>query len=529
MVQDCDQKLLLGGVGIHACARCTYKEGDTKDMVLMKTALPEKFEHGQTLTVGCWQERFRALPSERPATHGANNNATLTCVAGKWFDNEGLPGLSGFVCAGCVQVMNAPYKDYDVASKQELYFVSAMVSRIKVIIPDNILVLDRNGALTAGDTNAAEFIFNVTMKVPDSKFWLSRCDSCTSRACQCDCLEVDKASLVNTPLTGGHQHGGGVDSVGTTPYLSVQPCDLSVMPDQLFSLGELPLALQNQYMIDVFKPTGTPPYEKEVAGGNSTFEDLEFTLACENNVLGEFGWYQLDDGKVKFKATCHQAVTLPTRLQARFTWTSTFQMAQGHSIFQMAQEINTTLDAATVTKKDTSVSSSNVPGELVDVDEFALTDDEGEDFIVHEFDHTKVRLSNSLSDKSRRRRTRRRRDVKCTCDDPSGDEGGGSTTDEITWGLGGTWKCEDQVGHNEGNTGSCAVDQECFHQHEGKCSQAAASGVNGAADCCVAARQPVDNGACNDFDGWREADHKDCSITQTNPPGTPRLTRRPPG
>merc|ERR1719162_659447 len=60
LLQQCDHKLLIGGMGIQECGRCTHKEvgpaSSDPRMDLAQTALPKMFAHGQTLGITCWEE-----------------------------------------------------------------------------------------------------------------------------------------------------------------------------------------------------------------------------------------------------------------------------------------------------------------------------------------------------------------------------------------------------------------------------------------------------------------------------------------
>ncbi|CAK9092576.1 unnamed protein product [Durusdinium trenchii] len=89
--------------------------------MLKKMPLPKEYQHGQTLDVSCWSERFASSSSE-----------ALSCVAGVWMNSRGKKGLDGFSCAACVQVVTPRYADLDSQIRQELFFAAGMELHLTV-------------------------------------------------------------------------------------------------------------------------------------------------------------------------------------------------------------------------------------------------------------------------------------------------------------------------------------------------------------------------------------------------------------
>jgi len=117
IVQQCDHKLLIGGIGVEKCARCEFAEADTLPEFAWshKRPLYKRYEHGQQVKASCWMERFSTFP--------AANAGLMTCVSGTWLDPAGSFGLSSFTCEACIQVVDAKYADLDMQGVQELFFV----------------------------------------------------------------------------------------------------------------------------------------------------------------------------------------------------------------------------------------------------------------------------------------------------------------------------------------------------------------------------------------------------------------------
>ncbi|CAE7846957.1 ath [Symbiodinium microadriaticum] len=89
-------------------------------LALKKTPLPSAFVHGQSLEAKCWSERFTA------GTLNSALSRTMSCVAGAWINSWNSPGLDGFTCSACVQVVSKVYADLDSQIRQELFFASGM-------------------------------------------------------------------------------------------------------------------------------------------------------------------------------------------------------------------------------------------------------------------------------------------------------------------------------------------------------------------------------------------------------------------
>jgi hypothetical protein len=136
LLAQCDQKLLLGGVGVDKCGKCTYAALDSHKW-MHKLALPQIFSHGQTVGVSCWDERFQGM--------GSQSKTSLTCVDGVWLGPEGKRGLGDFTCGACIQISSTPYRALDAISRQELYFSSRQIVSIMV---DNVDGSTKMAALT---------------------------------------------------------------------------------------------------------------------------------------------------------------------------------------------------------------------------------------------------------------------------------------------------------------------------------------------------------------------------------------------
>lgn len=95
-------------------------------LALKKTPLPSSFVHGQSLEAKCWSERFTA------GTLNAAHSRTMSCVAGAWINSWNSPGLDGFTCSACVQVVSKVYADLDSQIRQELFFASGMKLTLSV-------------------------------------------------------------------------------------------------------------------------------------------------------------------------------------------------------------------------------------------------------------------------------------------------------------------------------------------------------------------------------------------------------------
>ncbi|CAE7225520.1 unnamed protein product, partial [Symbiodinium natans] len=86
-----------------------WKFGPGEALVLRKVPLPSSFEHGQSLRASCWSERFTSRPQ---------NFETMSCVAAAWVNSQNKPGLDGFACTACIQVVSKRYAELDSKIKQ---------------------------------------------------------------------------------------------------------------------------------------------------------------------------------------------------------------------------------------------------------------------------------------------------------------------------------------------------------------------------------------------------------------------------
>eukprot|EP00933_Yihiella_yeosuensis_P040876 TRINITY_DN3528_c0_g1_i11.p1 TRINITY_DN3528_c0_g1~~TRINITY_DN3528_c0_g1_i11.p1 ORF type:complete len:1502 (-),score=330.55 TRINITY_DN3528_c0_g1_i11:334-4839(-) len=115
--QQCDAKLLMGGMGVEQCARPMFRAIGSHTWKA-KTPLPSVFQHGNQLKVSCWTERYSGIKDRRSTA----SYELLQCVNGEWFNSQEKPGLVGFSCESCVRVAGTSYYDYFERNEQELYF-----------------------------------------------------------------------------------------------------------------------------------------------------------------------------------------------------------------------------------------------------------------------------------------------------------------------------------------------------------------------------------------------------------------------
>ena len=127
LLEQCDHKLMLGGLGVTACGMCEYLP---HTMLSDKIPLPKHFLHGQSLQARCWSERYHAIASWNEPRSGIAE--TMTCVAGHWVNSRNRPVLDGFACGACVQVVRPQYAEFNLQDKQELYFASGIRLGVEV-------------------------------------------------------------------------------------------------------------------------------------------------------------------------------------------------------------------------------------------------------------------------------------------------------------------------------------------------------------------------------------------------------------
>jgi len=118
---QCDFALLLGGYGVIACKRPSYRTA-TSHAWAHKRPLPAEFDHGVAVVVSCWMERYVGLSQSQ-----RSDLETLTCVNGQWFNSRDAEGLGDFRCHSCVQVAQTGYSAYESKRQQELYFFNKLV------------------------------------------------------------------------------------------------------------------------------------------------------------------------------------------------------------------------------------------------------------------------------------------------------------------------------------------------------------------------------------------------------------------
>eukprot|EP00931_Biecheleriopsis_adriatica_P060351 TRINITY_DN36234_c0_g1_i1.p1 TRINITY_DN36234_c0_g1~~TRINITY_DN36234_c0_g1_i1.p1 ORF type:complete len:1600 (-),score=242.97 TRINITY_DN36234_c0_g1_i1:250-4581(-) len=98
-------------------------------------------------------------PTSRSA---ATKRATFDCTGStetlkviRWPVHSVSPGLSNFECGDCLQVVSAPYGDYDVKNRQESYF--AALQEVQVVVDGNEKLLFTSSGLMSSLRNAVGF------------------------------------------------------------------------------------------------------------------------------------------------------------------------------------------------------------------------------------------------------------------------------------------------------------------------------------------------------------------------------------
>ncbi|CAE7196704.1 unnamed protein product [Symbiodinium sp. CCMP2592] len=112
----CDIHLILGGGGAEYCARPKYRVPTSHEWQ-HKSLLPQAFSHGNQLSVSCWDERYSGIYDS-----SSRSGTLLTCVNGKWFNEQNGPGLGKFGCHKCVQVGSRGFGEVHKQNLQEIWF-----------------------------------------------------------------------------------------------------------------------------------------------------------------------------------------------------------------------------------------------------------------------------------------------------------------------------------------------------------------------------------------------------------------------
>jgi len=276
IVQQCDHKLLIGGMGIELCGRCSHKRlGNSLQLQWeQKKNLPMEFVHGQTIDISCCAERFGPSPT---TSSTVKKDETLTCMAGEWKDRTGWPGLSNFACAACLQVVKPDYVTLDLRNKQELYFVSRMMHQFW-IRGEQESGLSRIGIL---QENVADSFF---LKPVQESMSIESVDLPGT------CLESK-----NFVYQGQDQTSGGHIEL---PLLGSATCD-ATKSRQRFTAGELPEFLLNKYIVTYM--SHLDKMSSYVLP--SHFNQLVLLMDCGNLAVGEMQWSILGT-KIALKAAC---------------------------------------------------------------------------------------------------------------------------------------------------------------------------------------------------------------------------------
>jgi hypothetical protein len=246
--------------------------------------LPQKFNHGQQVGVGCWDERFFAIKSNGGKL-GLGIDY-LTCISGDWIDSHGGKGLTQFACAACMAVTKSSYLPFSNRNKQELYFSSKMNHEFWI-----------KGRNPFGMKRNAHF-----MKNSADNFWLLPVQE-----------EFSLASVENpgTCITTS-------DTVWPTgtgrPVTKMAAATCSNATSQRFSVAEFPELIRNEIKIryeTTFLSTSSP--FKTCTGTN--FDNLAFNIDCGDYVLGEWQW-QVSGSTVGLTGECRATSSIGTKTSA---------------------------------------------------------------------------------------------------------------------------------------------------------------------------------------------------------------------
>eukprot|EP00933_Yihiella_yeosuensis_P021070 TRINITY_DN16769_c0_g1_i1.p1 TRINITY_DN16769_c0_g1~~TRINITY_DN16769_c0_g1_i1.p1 ORF type:complete len:2816 (-),score=557.46 TRINITY_DN16769_c0_g1_i1:303-8750(-) len=145
---DCDAMLLMGGHGINACARPSYRPPNSHKWY-HKKPVKNKYEHGQTLDLSCWSQRYQGVRA-----NSQMNKEQLTCVNGNWFNSASQPNLGSFTCASCVQVGTSGFIDQEERNEQELYmfgrFQMSLHSEVNLMTSNKVFCMHSKTASKGG-------------------------------------------------------------------------------------------------------------------------------------------------------------------------------------------------------------------------------------------------------------------------------------------------------------------------------------------------------------------------------------------
>ncbi|CAK9072166.1 Uncharacterized protein SCF082_LOCUS35550 [Durusdinium trenchii] len=123
----CDALQLLLGKQDGSCTRCRYMEASTSfaESGLRKVPLPESFSPASQISASC-NDTSRLFAKIRGGVQweGPRQNATFTCVSGKWIGELGSwQYMSNFTCQRCVQIGDASLQRLSLVSMPEVYFL----------------------------------------------------------------------------------------------------------------------------------------------------------------------------------------------------------------------------------------------------------------------------------------------------------------------------------------------------------------------------------------------------------------------
>ncbi|CAE7233174.1 unnamed protein product [Symbiodinium natans] len=236
-------------------------------VALKKTPLPTQFRHGQSLRASCWSERFAT---------GSHSTETMTCVAGAWANSHNKPGLDGFTCAACIQVVSKVYADLDAQIRQELFFAQGLELQLAVDSRSRRTVTSSGGLRTGGGVD----IF-VAELMPDASETMRRFRSLT--------------------------HGGQCLKAAANLRLQGSTCNSKAEPDQLLQAVDLSSLLWDEFKAGANVPGKSHSGLQNRGSAPTTLRSFQLDASCGEHVLESVGFSS--NGHLGMSATCTAAST----------------------------------------------------------------------------------------------------------------------------------------------------------------------------------------------------------------------------
>jgi len=358
LLQQCDHKLLIGGMGIKECGQCTHKAYYESpeacrtefhcQQKAVSLAMPYRAKRWLLVAggakrwlqneqnAGCWKctdevvwgiktntkcaslkcepaplspvpavfEHGRRLGvscwHERfravPLNNGAKASDILTCVSGKWLDSDGKLGLTNFACAACVQVVRPSHDRLDEQNRQELYFSASIVTEIWVAKYNSQMGLLQNGRLTPN---------NPPPSYLRADSWLIKSEE--------DGLVVQSLATAGKCLASEANDDAATKDVAMTKLTS-DTCDSAILR-QRFASVDIPQVVQSQAIQQGLLPTPTMSNQITMGSKDSTTQ-IQTKLRslsgaeihCGGNSIGALGsmvWTATGERTTKLGLQCH--------------------------------------------------------------------------------------------------------------------------------------------------------------------------------------------------------------------------------